>query len=113
MSGKERRKKKTATKRRRVRNRSLQSHHQPALSPSTKKDVDKEQKVKQELIKMSRIVRIKFKDLKKDTDNMERYLETSTKPFVSPIVEGIKRSMPLPMLDVKQTIKQETKSPKR
>lgn len=81
------------------------------LSPITRIAVDKEQAVKQELVKMSKIVRNKFRDLKKDADSVERYFEVNTKPFVSPIIEGIKKSMPLPMIDMKQSVKQESSSP--
>lgn len=76
---------------------------QSRLSPFTKKAVDKEQSAKEELVKISKVVRSKFRELR----NLEQTVQANAKPFVSPILESLKRSLPLPMLDVKTTIKPE------
>lgn len=72
--------------------------------------IDRQQAVKRKSVQITKIVQDKFKALKKDADNAERYLEASSKPFVVPIIEGIKQSLPnipKPMIDVKQLVKSE------
>lgn len=75
-----------------------------------KSTIDRQQAVKRKLLQITKIVKDKFRALKKDADNAERYLEASSKPFVVPIIEGIKQSLPnipKPMIDVKQLVKSE------
>lgn len=86
--------------------RSKRNEHR--LSPSTQKSVDREQAVKEQLVRMSKVVRGKFKELR----NIEQNLEVNAKPFVNPIIESIKKSMPLPMVDVKK-LKLEVNSPEK
>lgn len=89
----------------------------------TKSRSDKQQQqqtIKEELVKLTKVVRQKYKDLQKNAENVERYLKASTNPLVTPlkksVIEGIKQSMqphpPLPTIDTKgikkETTKQET-----
>lgn len=58
-----------------------------------------EQSVKQEIVKLTKSVRNKYRDLLRSTEDAERYLQASTKPLVSPlqktVAESIKQSIPL------------------
>lgn len=78
------------------------------LAPSTAAAVSNEQAVKEQLIKLTNAVRSKYRELKREVDDTERYVEARTKPFVKPIVESIKKAMPLPMVDLKKAVKRES-----
>lgn len=66
----------------------------------------KEREIKEELVRLTKVVRGKYKDLRRDTEDVERYLEASAKPLVSPlkktVVEGIRESMPMPIVEIKR-----------
>lgn len=66
----------------------------------------KEREIKEELVRLTKEVRGKYKDLRRDTEDAERYLEASAKPLVSPlkktVVEGIRESMPMPIVEIKR-----------
>lgn len=76
------------------------------VTSSTDERFNKERAIKEELVRLTQVVRGKYKDLRRNTDDIERYFEASAKPLVSPlkksVVEGIQQSMPLPMVDIKK-----------
>lgn len=69
----------------------------------------RERHIKQELVKLTRIVRNKFRDFRRDAENVERFFEASAVPLVAPlgktVVEGIKQTLP----DVKAIKKERQK----
>lgn len=52
-------------------------------------DSSKERMVKEELIRLTKLVRAKYRDLRRDTEEVERYITSSSKP----IVESIRLTM--------------------
>lgn len=79
------------------------------------REYGREEAVKREIIKLTKSVREKYRTLQRNVEDVEKYLEASTKPLVSPLqktlVESIKQSMPLPMKPIKEEIiKKEMKS---
>lgn len=74
--------------------------------PTTDERHSKERIIKEELVKLTKAVRGKYRDLRRDEENVERYFEASAKPLVSPlkktVVEGIRQSMPVPMVKIKK-----------
>lgn len=51
----------------------------------TDERLTKEREIKEELIRLTKMVRGKYKDLRRDTEDVERYLEASAKPLSSPL----------------------------
>lgn len=72
----------------------------------TDERLTKEREIKEELVRLTKVVRGKYRDLRRDTEDVERYLEASAKPLVTPlkktVVEGIRESMPLPIVEIKK-----------
>lgn len=71
--------------------------------------------IKEELVRLTKNVREKFRGLRRDSENVERQIEASVRPLVTPIqktvAESIKSSIPKPMIEpIKKEIKKETKS---
>lgn len=68
----------------------------------------REEAVKREIVKLTKSVREKYRTLQRNVEDVEKYLEASAKPLVSPlqktVVESIKQSMPLPMKPIKEKI---------
>lgn len=63
-----------------------------------------ERSIKEELVKLSESVRSKFRALKRNTDDMERYLEATSKPIVGPLQKSVVES-------IKQIVKKEPVEP--